>query len=291
MLCIAVIFLYACSSETPPENEVVTDDAEEMTAENNGEEILEETDTESGTSGSNESENSELEDISHSELEQESDAVSTPISGDITKIGYFTIETPKGEVPILNDDSTMTLPGGGTIITDNGTQFTVESGGVLYCDELNSPFKLSIHDSVRIASGDSDVIIESPNGVTISIDGMMIEEESTVEEERVSRNSPWLIYFDENQNAIFEFAANGVKCTSLDSVFPTYKNADNGTILFKKCTIELTDGTIIDAPLNTIAKINEGVFTIIIGMGEANMIKPDGTISAIPEGTVIDSNF
>ena len=274
LLCVTLVFLYACDTE-PEESlsgdingeEIIADDAggggeyeENIEAEENFEDFEEEA---GGEADVNENENAD-EDL-------------------LTHLGYFIIETPAGEGPVHNDDGTLTLPAGGFVTTtEDDSRYELDSGAVLDYDGVNSPYKINIKSAFKLPG--SDMKIEAADGFAVVLEEL---EEMYKNAGRGHRESPWEISFDSDGHAIFKFNVSDIKFVSLDSVFPMYKDAQNGVILFKKCRIELADGTIIDAPLNTKAQIDEGEFKIIIGEGDAVQTSPDGTVSAVEQGTVL----
>ena len=272
LLCVILIFLYACSDEPEDEQLPESDIAGGYTG------IIDE----EINTGINIEEDEDIAD----EAEPEEFNINE------LALGYFVIETPDGEEPVHNDDGTMTLPGGGIISSaENDSKFELGNGAVLNFDG-HSPYRIYIDSPFKLLGNNMDIVIESPDGFSITIDGLEEQlRESAGGAGREPRIAPWDIIFDGERNAVFEFKVNGIKFISLDSVFPMYKDEHNGVILFKKCRIELADGTVIDAPLNTKAQIDTGEFKIIIGEGSATVTRPDGTAGMIPGGTVFDGGF
>ena len=206
---------------------------------------------------------------------------------DLTHIGYFIIETPVGERPVMNDDGTMTLPGGGVITTtENDSRVELESGAVLEYDEAARPYRLTVDAQFKLLGGEHSIRIETPGGFVITIDELA---ELYYVPGRQRRMPPWVASMNEADNPVFEIGA--VTFTSLDSVFPMFRDEYNGLILFKQSRIELSDGTVVDAPLNTRAQIDGGELSIIIGAGDAVVTGPDGAVRTIPAGTVLDSGL
>lgn len=203
--------------------------------------------------------------------------------GQITHVGLFVIETPAGEDPLYIDDGIIVLPGGGVITAKEDILFTLDSGAILEIDE-NVPFMLFVNAPFRLPAGETEAIItSSPEGFIITLDGY-------AEESEPRRPAPWTISFDRDRNAVFEFAS-GVRFVSLGSVFPVFRDEQNGVILFMKCIIEMPDGSIIDAPLNTLARIADSILEIQIGLGDGIQTHPDGTVTVLPSGTLLKPSF
>ncbi|MCL2099518.1 MAG: hypothetical protein FWH24_03660 [Oscillospiraceae bacterium] len=282
LLCAAAVFslsLYACESEKEPDPEdfelLLT--ADEIPDETTEPEITED-----------EYIYAEPEEEPEAAAEEAPDNTDEIVILDLSDIHpeqYFIIDTPGGEEFILYETGITTLPEGGFVtLTENGFQFEVDRGGTIEYDAANAPHVLYITNSFRLLSPDGrDIIIESPERIAVIIDGL--EPDSRL------RDSPWRISFDRDRNAVFGFDSSEIKFISLASVFPMYKDTQNGTVLFQNCLIELPDGTIIEAPRNTRAVVEDGRFEVILGTGSAVVKNPDGTTRAIPGGTVLDGNF
>ena len=206
---------------------------------------------------------------------------------ELTYIGYFIIETPAGERPVMNDDGTLTLPGGGVITTtENDSRVGLESGAVLEYDESARPYRLAVDAQFKLLGGEHSIRIETPGGFVITIDELAELYHVPARQRRIP---PWVASMNEADNPVFEIGA--VTFTALDSVFPMFRDEYNGVILFKQSRIELGDGTVIDAPLNTRAQIDGGELSIIIGAGDAVVTSPDGAVRRLPEGTVLDGGL
>lgn len=94
---------------------------------------------------------------------------------------------------------------------------------------------------------------------------------------------------DVGGDRIFELR-DGTKITMIaDYVTSGGYGDDYNYIIFNNqaCTIELVNGIIIDAPINTRVDMQDSL-KITIGDDNAAMIQPDGTATAISAGTVLD---
>jgi hypothetical protein len=174
----------------------------------------------------------------------------------------------------------MILPGGAVITGDGVVLFVIENGAVIKRDPAVG-YRLYVEASFRLPFEGADVLIEPLSGFTLTLGGH--EEEGPL-----SRPAPWNVSFDNNRNAIFRFSLNDIRFIAIDSVFPVFRDEHNGVILFKKSIIEFPDGTRIEAPLNTTARITDNEhFEITIGIHDARQTNPDGTVTILPGGTVL----
>lgn len=78
-----------------------------------------------------------------------------------TQVGELIIQTPDGQEPIKNSDSTTTLPGGGTVIRSDGTKIILSIGAII--EAVNSDEIISRQEFITR--------IELPNGNIIEING------------------------------------------------------------------------------------------------------------------------
>jgi len=99
------------------------------------------------------------------------DTVDTVISA----IGELAIATPKGQEPIQNNDGTITLPGGGSYILENGTKFTVAGGTIIKSDGNIPGTLINAGKKITIEYSNGDVIEIDEDG-TMRINGKTIEE-------------------------------------------------------------------------------------------------------------------
>jgi len=103
---------------------------------------------------------------------------------------------------------------------------------------------------------------------------------------------PWVSYTF-GSDRIFKFNSGAKITIPKDNIaYPQYKGDGSGSITFSsQIIIELPNGTVIYAQKETEVKEDKNSkFIIIIGDGDATIIKIDNTETTVPEGTILDSN-
>jgi hypothetical protein len=129
-------------------------------------------------------------------------------------------------------------------------------------------------------------------GIWLNPDGTItdlnfIDDIGNAEKDLKHEGQPWISYLY-GDDKIIEFE-NGMKVTGGYGI--DIKLAHIYHIVLKKCTVELTNGIIINIHVGGRVKIDTKKDTYIIALGNnsgATITRPDGTTFTVPKGAIID---
>lgn len=213
----------------------------------------------------------------------------------LTQIGELLITTPKGQEPIQNDDGTITLPSGGSYTNPvTGDKITVPNGTVIKNDGNSSRSfgAYNISQQIKIEQSDGQQLWANYYNWGSLDDDM--EEPTDIQAEPI-KESPWrsIINLDDNgdiEKIIYRINDKTKIISDNDAIIR--EKDDGGYFTFDRstCTIRLTNGVVINAPINTRVEIESGKLTIItIGDSDAIITQSDKTEFTISKGTILDS--
>ena len=171
-------------------------------------------------------------------------------------------------VTTLGDgDATITYPNGTSSVMHNTSSGTILDGeGNIAEQSVNIPTDIKSDSDKQ--EGNTEPIIENPWQMTINLN---------------SHNGIEVIY--ELYNDGTKIITDDYAKIGSDGDSKVYLTANKSV-----CAIELTNGVVINAPINTMVDLEDNILTVItIGDGGATITQPDGTTSTVPAGTVLDN--